>query len=303
MSTDAPDTRAPSAMLVNGLLALLCLVWGSTWLVVKLGLRDVPPFTAASTHFVLAGFCMAVLAHFLAAREGGGRPPFLVVLAHGTCQFALNFGLVYVGETVIPSGLVAVLWAVFPIFVALGGHFVWKSERISSSRGVGFAVSFAGVATLFASDLAAINARAVSMGLLVLLAPLSVSISTLLIKQRASGTSSLLLNRDAMLIGSAMLGTVALIFESPLEVTWTRAAVLGVLYLALVGTVVSFGVYMWLLRYVPASRMSLTSFVIPVVALLLGAAVGGEPLGANTLLGTGLVLGGVALASLRARTG
>jgi drug/metabolite transporter (DMT)-like permease len=106
-----------------------------------------------------------------------------------------------------------------------------------------------------------------------------------------------------MLIGSAMLGSVALVFESPLEVVWTRAAVLGVLYLALVGTVVSFGVYMWLLRYVPATRMSLTSFVIPVVALLLGAAVGGEPLGANTLLGTALVLGGVALASLRTRSG
>ncbi|MDB4987587.1 MAG: superfamily drug/metaboltie permease [Myxococcaceae bacterium] len=290
-------------MVTHGLLLLLCLVWGSTWLVVKLGLRDVPPFTAATMRFVVAGLCMAVLARLFAAREGGGRPPRLVVLAHGTCQFALNFGLVYVGETVIPSGLVAVLWAVFPIFVALGGHFVLKSERISLLRWVGFAVSFAGVLALFVTDLAAIDARAVTMGLLVLLAPLSVSVSTLLVKQRASGTSSLLLNRDAMLIGATMLGTAAFLFESPLDVVWTELAVWSVIYLALVGTVVAFGVYMWLLRYVPASRMSMTSFVLPVIALLLGAAVGGEPLGPRTLLGTALVLGGVSLASLRARVG
>ena len=134
MSSDTPDTRAPSAMLIHGLLVLLCLVWGSTWLVVKVGLRDVPPFTAATMRFALAGLCMAVLAHLFSAREGGGRPPHLVVLAHGGFQFALNFGLVYVGETVIPSGLVAVLWAVFPIFVALGGHFVLKSERLRGEK-------------------------------------------------------------------------------------------------------------------------------------------------------------------------
>ena len=301
MSSDTTDARAPSALLTHGLLALLCLVWGSTWLVVKLGLRDVPPFTAAAMRFTVAGICMAVLAHLFSAREGGGRPPPLVVLAHGGFQFALNFGLVYVGETVIPSGLVAVLWAVFPIFVALGGHFVLKSERISGARWLGFAVSFAGVAALFATDLAAIDARAVRMGLLVLLAPLSVSVSTLLVKQRASGTSSLLLNRDAMLIGAAMLGAAAFVFESPLDVVWTERAVLSVLYLALVGTVVAFSVYMWLLRYVPASRMSLVSFVLPVIALLLGAAVDGEPLGPRTVLGAALVLGGVGLASVRTR--
>jgi drug/metabolite transporter (DMT)-like permease len=301
MSGDGADARAPGAALTSALLVLLCLVWGSTWLAIKFGLRDVPPFTAAAVRFLLAGACMAVLTHVLAAREGGGRPPGLVVLAHGALQIALNFGLVYLGETVLPSGLVAVLWAVFPIFVALAGHFVLKSEHISATRWLGFAVSFGGVAALFATDLAAIDARAVPMGLLVLIAPFSVSISTLLVKQRASGTSSLILNRDGMLLGAFMLGAVAFVFESPLDVVWTQRAVWSVLYLALVGTVVAFGVYMWLLRYVPATRMSLVSFVIPVVALLLGAAVGGEPLRPRVLFGAALVLGGVGLSSLRTR--
>lgn len=242
---------------------------------------------------------MAGVAHVWAKREGGGRPPMLVILTHGLFQFALNFGLVYVGETVIPSGLVAVLWAVYPIFVSLGDYLVTKHERLSAFKWLGILVSFAGVATLFATDIAAIHGRAVLMGLLVLLAPFSVSISTLLIKQRATGASSLLLNRDAMLIGALVLGATAFAVESPLEVVWTTPAVLSMLYLAIFGTVITFGTYMWLLRFVPAYRMSLVSFVIPVVALLLGAAFGGEPLGPRTVLGTGLVLGGLGLASYK----
>ncbi|MBC7171192.1 MAG: DMT family transporter, partial [Polyangiaceae bacterium] len=148
---------------------------------------------------------------------------------------------------------------------------------------------------LFATDLAAVDERAVPMGLLLLLAPLSVTFSTLFIKRRASGSSSLLLNRDAMLIGALLLGAVAFVREEPLAVHWTAGAVLSVLYLALPGTVLTFGAYMWLLRYVPAYRMSLVSFITPVVALLVGATLGGEPLGARTLLGTALVLAGCAL--------
>jgi drug/metabolite transporter (DMT)-like permease len=240
---------------------------------------------------------MAVVCRLWAAREGGGRPPASVVWAHGLTQFAFNFGVVYTAETIIPSGLVAVLWAVFPIFVALGGHFVTGTERLDARKWFGIALSFAGVAALFATDLARIDTAAVRMGLWVLLAPLSVSVSTLMIKARASGSSSLVLNRDAMLIGAAVLGAIAFAREAPLAVVWTLPAVLSVLYLALVGTVVTFGTYMWLLRFVPAYRMSLTSFVIPVVALLFGTVFGGEPFGARTLFGTALVLGGLALST------
>ena len=137
------------------------------------------------------------------------------------------------------------------------------------------------------------------MGLLLLAAPISVAGSTLFIKQRAAGMSSLLLNRDAMWLGAALLGAVAFTVEQPLAVVWTTRALLCVLYLALVASVLTFGVYFWLLRYVPAYRVSLISFVSPVFALLLGAAIGGEPLGARTLIGTALVLGGVGLAVQR----
>jgi drug/metabolite transporter (DMT)-like permease len=102
-----------------------------------------------------------------------------------------------------------------------------------------------------------------------------------------------------MLIGAAVLGTTALLLERPFEQHWTSNAVLSVLYLALLGTVLTFGVYQWLLRFVPAYRLSLVSFVTPVIALLLGAAAASEPIGSATVLGTAFVLGGMALALVR----
>jgi drug/metabolite transporter (DMT)-like permease len=280
-------------------MVLMSLVWGSTWLAIKIGLTDVPPFTGATARFTIAAACMTLLARFFGEREGGGKPPASAVWTHGVFQFALNFGIVYVAETVIASGMVALLWAVYPLFVALGEHFILGTERLSARKWVGIAISFGGVALLFATDIAAIDARALPMGLLVLFAPLSVTVSTLVIKQRATGASSLLLNRDAMWIGAGILAVAALVFEAPLMTPWTARALGSVAYLSLVGTVVTFGAYQWLLRFVAAYRLSLVSFVIPVVALILGAVFGGEQVGLRTLIGAGFVIGGVALTLLR----
>jgi drug/metabolite transporter (DMT)-like permease len=294
--------RSLAPGLVLAAMALISAVWGSTWLVIRYGLRDVPPFTGASLRFFLSGGVMALLTRLFAEREGGGRPPFAVILTQGICQFSLNYGLVYVSETVIPSGLVSVLWAVFPLFVGLAGHFVLKTELLRGKQWLGIALALGGVALLFATDLAHVSARAVPMGLLVLLAPLSVSVSTLMIKQRAAGKSSLILNRDSMLIGAVVLGACALLFERDRPPSFTAVAIAAILYLSLAGTVLTFGLYLWLLRYVPAYRLSLISFVTPVVALWVGSHFGGEPLGVHTVLGTGLVLAGVGLTLAKGRT-
>jgi drug/metabolite transporter (DMT)-like permease len=307
MKEHAP--RAPSPFVAYGLLALVCLAWGSTWLVIKWGLSDLPPLTSAAVRFLLAGSVMAALAPWLVPREGGGRPPRVAVVAQGVCQFALNYALVYCSETVLPSGLVSVLWSVFPLLIALGGHFVTKTERLGAWQWVGGALAFGGVMVLFLTDLSNISRDAIAWGLLVLIAPTAVTASTLLIKQRAAGASSILINRDSMLIGAGILLALALAFERDEPRRWSAAALGSITYLALVGSVFTFGVYMWLLRHLSAYLLSLTSFVVPALALLFGAFVGGEPLTSTTLGGTALVLLGVGLtlhsarrANLRARS-
>jgi drug/metabolite transporter (DMT)-like permease len=298
MPSEAP--KAPRRAVVLALIALLSVVWGSTWLVIAKGLHDMPPFTAAASRFVLAGFVMVLIAPALARREGGTRPPRSVVVVQGLCQFTGNFALVYLVETVLPSGLVSLLWATFPLMMALTGHFITKSEPLAGRQWLGLFVALLGVIALFWTDVSSIGPRAVGMAFLLLLGPASVTFSTTLTKRRAAGASSALLNRDSMLLGAVGLSLLALIFEEPASVRVTPTAVASIVYLAILGSVVTFGAYLWLLRSIPAYRLSLVSYITPVFALVLGASFGGEPLGASTVSGAALVLAGVAL-TLRSR--
>jgi drug/metabolite transporter (DMT)-like permease len=135
---------------------------------------------------------------------------------------------------------------------------------------------------------------------LLLLGPLGVTYSTVLIKRKAARSSSLILNRDSMALGALMLLVLSALFERGSAVRVTPGAVFSVLYLAVFGSVITFGAYLWLLRTVPAYRLSLVSYITPVIALALGSLLAGEPFGVTTAFGTLLVLAGVALTLRRA---
>jgi drug/metabolite transporter (DMT)-like permease len=211
----------------------------------------------------------------------------------------VSYGLVYSAETVIPSGLTSVLWAVFPMMTALLAHVWLPGERLRARQWLGFSVGLLGVAVLFATDLRNIGPSALAAGGLLLLSPLSAAAGQVLVKRHGKSISASLLNRDGMLVGAAGLWLVALPLERQSTAVLSPHALGSVAYLAIVGTVVSFGIYYWLLRYVAASRLSLIAYVTPAIALWLGWAVGDEPLAQSTLAGSALILLGIALALRR----
>ncbi|HWB78456.1 MAG TPA: DMT family transporter [Nannocystaceae bacterium] len=290
----------PGRVTIAAAIALMCLIWGSTWLVIKEGLHDLPTFSSAAYRFTIAAAIFVVIAPWLHRRERGERPPLRLALTTGICNFAVSYGIVYWAETVIPSGLASVLWGVFPMMMALAGHVVLPGERVDPRSFVGFAVGLVGVVVLFATDLRAIGPDAIGKGAVLLLSPLIATIGQVITKRDGARVSASLLNRDAMIIGAALLWIFAAIVESPLEVVWTRRALLSVGYLATMGTVVGFGLYYWILRWIPSNRLSLIAYVTPALALWLGWVVEDEALKASTIGGTLLVLGGIALV-VRAR--
>lgn len=232
---------APSRTTQVLCVALLCLIWGSTWLVIREGLEDLPPFTSAALRFGLAALVMAALAPSLARREGGGRPPLALVLAMGGLNFAASYGIVYWAETRLPSGVVSVLWAVFPMTLGLVGHRMLPGERLAGRQWGGIALGLVGVVLLFRTDLAAMGPGAVGAGAVLLLSPVAAALGTALIKRDGAGVSSVLLNRDGMALGSVLLAGLALGWERDEPLRWTATAVGSVLYLSLLGTVVTFG--------------------------------------------------------------
>lgn len=292
-------TAGPGPVTVVIGVAILCVIWGSTWLVIKTGLRDLPVLSSAAARFSLAALVFLVIAPLLQRHEGGTRPPRWLALATGTLNFAIPYGLVYTAEAVIPSGLTSVLWAVFPMMTAALAHVWLPGERLRRPQWLGFSLGLGGVAVLFATDLQSIGPAALAAGGLLLLSPLSAAAGQIVLKRHAPDTSSSLLNRDGMLVAAALLWMVALPLERQSTAVLSPTAIGSVAYLAVVGTVVSFGIYFWLLRYVSASRLSLIAYVTPAIALWLGWSLGNEPLAASTIGGSALIVLGVALALRR----
>jgi drug/metabolite transporter (DMT)-like permease len=284
--------RQPAPKTITWLIALLCLLWGSTWIVIRKGLDDLPPFTSAGVRFLLAGTIMTVLAMTLGRRESGSPPRRSLWVHAGVLNFAASYGIVYWAETVLPSGLVAVLWGVFPMMMAALGHYFLPGERLAGIQWAGFLVGFAGIALLFWTDLRQFGTDGLPAAAILLLSPLACAVSTTFIKLHGANTNSTLLNRNGMLLGAALLLCLAIFTEREAEFDWTGTAVLSIAYLSICGTVVTFGIYFWLLRYAPANRLALIAYITPVIALSFSWMFA-ERVTWNTILGAALIIGGV----------
>jgi drug/metabolite transporter (DMT)-like permease len=289
------QTRTPSALVANGSIAIMCLVWGSTWLVIREGLDDIPPFTSAAVRFLVAGVAMSAMMPILGAKEGGSAPAAWLWIVLGLTNFAGSYGIVYRTETILPSGLVSLLWGVFPMMMALASHFYLPGERLGARQWLGFIFGFFGLALLFFTDLRNFGAEGVPAALVLFLSPLVSTIGNILVKKHGAKTNSVALNRNGMLLGGAVLTVVALLTERGADAHWTRGAIASVAYLALFGTVLTFGLYFWLLRFVDAHKLSLIAYVTPAIALTLGPLVRGEPMTKNTIAGAACILCGVVL--------
>ncbi|TPV96933.1 MAG: hypothetical protein B7733_02250 [Myxococcales bacterium FL481] len=272
---------------------VLCLVWSSTWLVIAQGLRDLPPLTSGAARFLLAALVMALVTPVLAPREGGRHPTARMVWTQGGLNFAVSYGIVYWAETRLASGLVSILWATFPIMMAAVAHWMLPAERLRPRQWRGVLVAFVGVAWLFATDVRDTGESAVFAGAVLLLSPLASAVGTTYIKARGDGYSSVRLNRNAMLVGAVMLTGLAFALEDPLQVVWPTRAILTVVYLATVGTVLTFTLYFWALRYAPAYQLSLIAYVTPALAVAGGATFADETVDLHTVGGLALVLLGV----------
>ena len=275
--------------------AAMCLIWGSTWLVVREGLAEMPPFGSAGLRFLFAGAVMFVVAPMIARAEGGGSPTIGLVLAMATGNFAVSYGIVYWAEVVVPSSLAAILFGIYPLATALAGHVYLPESRIAGMQWAGLFLGFAGVLSLFATDLPAIGPEAQRRGAWILISPLVSAAATVYVKRHGAGVSAALLNRSSMLLGGVMLCVFALFVEGGLPRPSTTRALFSLTYLALFGTVIGFTLYFWVLRRASPTSLSLIAYVTPAIALLVGVVLGGETMSGWTVLGLAFVLFGSAL--------
>jgi drug/metabolite transporter (DMT)-like permease len=274
------------------------LVWGSTFLVISIGNDTVPPLWAAALRLALATVLLAALSHLL--RQPLPRGAALGAAAlFGLLNMGLSMSLLYWAETRVPSGLVAVLYATIPLTTALGARAAGL-ERLAPLKVAGALVALGGVGAIFAGSLAG-DAPPLPV-LAAVAAATCASLSGIALK-RGPRQPPLPANAVGSAVGCAVNLAASTLAREPHAFPAGAAALLPILYLAVAGSIVAFGLYAWLVNHWPLTRISFISVVVPVVALALGVAVRGERLSANSVAGSALVMLGLALAIASDRRG
>jgi len=211
--------------------------------------------------------------------------------------FTVSYGLVYWAEQWVPSGLAAILFATFPLFVAVLAHFFLPGERLQTASLVGVLIGFAGVAVLYSEDLGAlVGPRAGFAAKMMLIAPIASAFANVAVKRWGSEVHPFSISGVSMGLGALLVVPFAWIGERGKEMAFGIRPVLAVIYLAVFGSAIAFTIYYWLLRRLPATRLSLINYATPVVAVLIGTLWLGEPFTLRIFLGALLVVAGVAIA-------
>jgi drug/metabolite transporter (DMT)-like permease len=311
MSSESEETTGKAAAdsaarPANRRLALLvwlslCGIWGSTWLGIKLGLRDLPPLTFAGIRFALAAVMLAALVRLRKRPVTDLTSDDWWVLAYtGFLSITVNYALVFWGEQYISSGLAALLSATVPLFGFPIAHWYLAAEPLTWRKVAGAILGLVGVAIVFSGELGMGGARSLWASAGIVVAALATAHAGVLVKHRATHIDPSVLAGMQMAGGCIPLLLAGVALEgNPLGLRWTPLALASLAYLTIVGSVIAFMMYYWLIRHTAVSGVLMIPLVTPLIAVLFGVLFGGETIGWHTALGGSAIIAGVALAVVR----
>jgi drug/metabolite transporter (DMT)-like permease len=273
--------------------AIIYFVWGSTFLAIRVGVREVPPFLLAAMRFLAAGF---VLYAWMIAR--GERSPgvrqWMSAFLLAVLIFVLDYGLLFWAEQRVPSGIAAVMMATIPVFMALSEIIFLRTQTLTVRLALALLIGLGGVAVLVSRSLSLGGEPIDGAGAVALIvAAISWSVASALTRKLPLPPSKVMSSGVQMLAGGILLALTAAAlgeFRNFRPAAVSRGAWLALLYLIVAGSIIAFTAYVWLIHHESPTKVGTYAYVNPVVAVLIGYFLGGEALGLRTILGTLFVL-------------
>ncbi len=273
--------------------AIIYFVWGSTFLAIRVGVREVPPLVLAAMRFSIAG---AVLYGWMLAR--GERSPSARQWGSasllGIVIFVFDYGLLFWAEQRVPSGIAAVMLATIPAFMALSEIIFLRTQRLTARLGLALLIGLGGVAVLVSRSLNLGGAPIDKVGAAALIfASISWSIASAMTRKLPLPQSKVMSSGAQMLAGGVFLTLAATAlgeFRDFHPSAVSRGAWFSLLYLIVAGSIIGFTAYVWLIHHESPTKVGTYAYVNPIVAVLVGYFLGGEALSSRTILGTLCVL-------------
>lgn len=279
---------------------VLCLIWGTTWFFIKIGLDDLPPISFAAFRFILAAIVVFLIIKVQKIPLPKTKKDWKLLAITGLLQFSVNYALVFWSELHISSGLAAVLQATIPAF---GLFFAWlhlPNETIGWRKISAILLGIVGVAIIFIEQLRLNSVMAFWGSLAIVLGACAAAEASILTKAYGGG-----IHPASLVFGQMVCGLLPLILfglwteGNPLKFNWSAKAIFSVLYLSILGTIAAFWLYYWLLARIESSKAMTISLITPLIAVIVGAVVLGEKIPPQTFFGGAFILFSIGIVILR----
>jgi len=278
--------------------ATISFVWGSTWIAIRYGLESLTPMFSAGARFSLASIFIFILMKIKSITLQTDKDSIRLYILMGFFSFVIPFGLVYWAEQFIPSGMAAVLFAVYPFWVVIFSHIRIPGDYIGFFKLFGTVLGFAGIVIIFSDSFVGDISNFLIGMFAVVLSGIMQAWIAVSIKKFGHHLHPLSMNFIPMVIAGISMLVIAFFTEDLSTLNFNQNAYLSIIYLAFFGSVVTFTSFYWLIKHVNLVILSLVAFITPIVALVLGYFFYDEVLSTRHFIGSALVLTGVFWANL-----
>jgi drug/metabolite transporter (DMT)-like permease len=277
----------------------LGLIWGSSFLWIKIALHEIGPFFLVALRLLLAILCLATVTFFTKPAWPIDKKTYLHLFVLGITNNGLPYLLISWGEQHIDSAVAAILNSTVPLFTMIIAHFLTTDDRMTKSRLVGLVAGFLGVVVLLSRDLFGGFQATLFGQAAVLFAALSYAFSTIYARRTTINVSPVVRAMLPLVGADLLLWFISPIAESPLHLPSQALTWVSVTWLGILGVGVAYMIYFYLLHAIGPTRTTLVSYVFPVVGVLLGIIFLKERFDWNLIVGTLMIIGSIFIINRR----
>jgi drug/metabolite transporter (DMT)-like permease len=279
---------------------VLSLLWGSSYLFIKIGIESLSPFTLIACRLGIATVVLGLVLAVAREKLPRDRATYAKLVVMALLNIVLPFSLIAWGERYIDSGLAALLQAITPLFTLILAALALDDERITLNRLVGLAIGFGGVTVLVSHSLGSPAGDQAWIGDLALIgSSVGYAAGNVFVRSQVRGLRPMVPAFFQVSIAFVIIASLALVFERPIHLPSRPEAILAVTWLGVLGSACAYLIYFRLVHRLGPTRLSLITYLMPIVGVSLGVLVLGETFDSRVFLAAALILGGVALANVR----
>jgi drug/metabolite transporter (DMT)-like permease len=274
---------------------LLCIIWGSTWVGIKMSLEGIPPLSGAGIRFLVS---IAAIFLYVRLRKYSLRidkRQFGILALSGFLIYSLDYGLIYWAEQHLSAGVTSIFFATYVLFTALATNFMFRQEKFYWRRFLGICLGFSGIIVVFFDQLILTRFKPVVIlaSLAVVAAAASAGISTVIVKKYLIQMNATVLTLYQLLLGTVVLVILGPVFEGFGQYQLGPRVLAAVLYLGIVGSAFAFVLFYWLLQRMSPISLSLIIYITPLVALAFDYMIFAEVISLRALTGMCIIFAGI----------